>query len=507
MRRIDKQFLRENFLGLSLSFIGLLLVALSVTVHYNHRASGFVLASGNGLDGPDIDALAQENHAYERIAQSVLPAIVEIKSAQVVKAQASPFMTDPFFRQFFGNMFPNVPREQIEHVLGSGTIVSAGGYILTNNHVIAHAKSIDVVLHDNRTFKGKVIGADPDTDIAVVKIDATDLPTAPLGNSSMLHVGDTVMAFGNPFQQYFTVTRGIVSALGRASAGPEPLPENFIQTDAAINPGNSGGALVNVSGQVIGIPTFILSAGGGPGGEGSSLGIGFAIPINTAKHVMNDLIKTGKVSRGYVGIRPGALDAGLAKEFGVPDTSGVLVQDVEPGTPAAKAGLKNGDVIRTLNGQPAEGPGQFTADITNMNPGTVVTLGIVRNGKPMDIKVTLAQRPSNLSSVGNPNAGQAPSTSTLAGITVQTLTPDIRQQLGLPANVMGVVITNVDPNSPAGEAGLGRGDVIMSINRQPVRNAQQFNQLASQAKGQTLLRVAHQGEALYISISPGNGGQ
>ncbi|MGH9325725.1 MAG: Do family serine endopeptidase [Terriglobia bacterium] len=504
MRRINKRFLRENLLGLSLACIGVVLLCLAVVVRYNHRPDPFVLADGNGLDGAAIQSLENTNKAYEQIAKAVLPAIVAIQSTQVIKVQQSPFMTNPFFRQFFGNIFPNVPREQKERALGSGTIVSADGYILTNNHVIAHATSIDVVLHDHRTFKGKVVGADPDTDIAVVKIDAKDLPTVTLGNSSQLHVGDIVMAFGNPFAQYFTVTQGIVSALGRAGNGPEPLPDNFIQTDAAINPGNSGGALVNVRGQVIGIPTYILSGGNGPGGGGSFLGIGFAIPINTAKHVMQDLIKTGKVTRGYLGILVGNLDQGLAKEFHVPDTSGALVQNVEANSPAAKAGLKNGDVIRTFNGQSVEGAGQLTADVTNINPGSVITLGILRNGQHMDIKVTLGTRPTNLSLSGN--TSHAPSTGALAGITVQNLTQSIRQQLGLPSDAHGVVITNLDPNSPAAMAGLGQGDVIMSINRQPVHTVSDFNHLASQARGQTLLRVFHQGQPLYVVISPESGG-
>lgn len=511
MRRINKQFLRENFLGLSLTCIGLLLVALSLTVHVSHRVDPFVLANGNGLDGADVQSLEQMNTAYERIAQSVLPTVVAITTTQVRKVPQSPFMMDPFFRRFFGNMMPNGPQKQTEHALGSGTIVSPDGYILTNNHVIADATTIQVVLHDNRTFTGKVVGADPDTDIAVVKIDAKDLPTATLGNSSTLKVGDMVMAFGNPFQQYFTVTKGIVSALGRADfgggQGPEPFPENFIQTDAAINPGNSGGALVNVRGQVIGIPTFILSGRTGPGGEGSSIGIGFAIPINAAKHVMTDLIKTGKVSRGYLGVQVSPLTPGLAKEFDVPDTAGAFVQNVESGSPAGKAGLKDGDVIRTLNGEAVQGYGQLTADILNMNPGETVTLGVLRNGKSMDIKVTLAERPSNIAANGNPNtATQAPTQGTLAGVTVQNLTSDIRQQLGLPSSISGVVVTGVDQNSPAAQY-LTQGDVIMGINRQPVHNVPEFNRLASEAKGQTLLRVARQGQAMFIVITPGDDGQ
>lgn len=511
MRRINKQFLRENFLGLSLTCIGLLLVALALTIHVNRQADPFVLASGNGLDGADVQSLEQMNQAYERIAQSVLPTVVAITTTQVRKVQQSPFMMNPMLRQFFGNMFPNMPQEEKEQALGSGTIVSPDGYILTNNHVIAHATTIKVVLHDNRSFTGKVVGADPETDIAVVKIDAKDLPTATLGDSSKLKVGDTVMAFGNPFQQYFTVTRGIVSALGRADfgrggRGPEPLAENFIQTDAAINPGNSGGALVNVRGQVIGIPTFILSGGTGPGGEGSSIGIGFAIPINAAKHVMTDLIKTGKVSRGYLGVMVGNVTTGLAKEFDVPDTAGAFVQDVEPGSPAAKAGVKDGDVVRTVNGENVAGPGQLTADVININPGETVTLGILRNGKHMDIKVVLGERSTNTSANGgNPNTSQAPSVGALAGVTVQNLTGDMRQQLGLPSDTSGVVVTGVDQNSPAVQY-LTQGDVIIGINRQPVHNVSEFNRLASQAKGQTLLRVVRQGQAMFIVITPGGDG-
>lgn len=506
MPRINKRFLRENLLGLSLTCIGVLLLAFSIVLHYDHQSNNnFVLASGTGLDGPDIQSLEKMNQAYERIAKSVLPAVVAITSTQVVKVQQSPFMMDPFFRQFFGNIFPGVPREQKEHALGSGTIVSADGYILTNNHVIAHATSIDVTLHDKRVFKGKVIGADPTTDIAVVKIDATNLPTAPLGDSSDLHVGDTVMAFGNPFAQYFTVTRGIVSALGRAG-GPGPLPENFIQTDAAINPGNSGGALVNVKGQVIGIPTYILSGRTGPGGEGSFMGIGFAIPINTAKHVMNDLIKTGKVTRGFLGIHIMDLNSDLAKQFHVPNTSGALVTEVESGSPASKAGIKTGDVVRKFNGETVDGAGQLTAAVTNTSPGTAVTLSILRDGKPMDIKLTLAERPSSANEEGTGKPGKAPSTGALAGIQVQNLTSDIRQQLNLPEGVRGVVISNIDQNSPAAEAGLGRGDVILSINRQPVTNVNDFNRLAAEAKGQTLLRLIHQGAPMFVVISPGGGG-
>jgi len=500
MRTNTKQFLRENLFGLSLTFIGVVCLALSGLLYEGHRVfPQFAMAVGSGLNGQEIDTLEQQNKAYERIAESVTPAIVAIQSTQVIKVQQSPFMMDPFFRQFFGNVLPRVPRDKREKALGSGVIVSGDGYIVTNNHVVAKATQIEVILSDRRHFKGKVVGADPQTDIAVIKIDAQNLPVVPFGNSGQLKVGDTAMAFGNPFGLYFTATRGIVSALGRSLYDPDKF-EDFIQTDAAINPGNSGGALVNVRGQVIGINTAIFSGSSGPGGEGGFIGIGFAIPSNTAKHVMEDLIKTGKVSRGYLGVSIRPLTDDLAKQFKVPDTSGALVEDVTPGGPADKAGIKNGDVIRKLNGQTVESSGQLQAMVTNINPGTEVRLDIIRDGQPMTIHLTLGERPANLAATAG--FGKAPSEGALRGIAVQNLTPDLRDQLGLSPNVRGVVITQVDPSSPAAQVGLQEGDVIESINRHAVNSVAEFNRLAAEAKGQTLLRIIRQGYGQYVVISP-----
>jgi serine protease Do len=503
--RFDKRFLRENLAGLSLTLIGVLILGLSFMLYQgNHLYPGFALAQGKGLDGPDIDFLERQNQAYERIDKAVTPAIVAIQSTQVIKnVQQSPFLNDPFFRQFFGNIFPQVPREQREHALGSGVIVSPDGYIVTNNHVVAKASEIEITLSDKRSFKGKVVGADPQTDVAVVKIDGSNLPTASFGDSDQLKVGDIVMAFGNPFGQYFTVTRGSVSALGRTAGGIEDI-QNFIQTDAAINPGNSGGALVNVRGQVVGINTAILSGNMGPGGEGGSIGIGFAIPSNMAKHVMEELVKTGKVSRGYLGVTIAGLTDELAKQFKVPDTSGALVQDVAPGGPADKAGIKNGDVIRKLDGKVVADASQLTLGVTNLNPGSTATLEVLRDGQSMTLKVTLGERPSNMASL-RPGGGGSIQQGTLRGIQVQNLTAAIRDQLGLPANVNGVVIAQVDPDSPAGQYGLQEGDVIESINRQPVHNVGDFNRLAANAKGQTLLRINRQGSGIYVVISPDGG--
>jgi serine protease Do len=496
-----KRFVRDNSLAISLTLIGLLCAAAITVAYLNFNIySPFALAQDKPLEGADINALQTLNKAYERIAQAMTPAIVSIQSTQVVKVQMSPFFSDPMFRQFFGGQNQaQIPREQREHALGSGVLVTADGYILTNNHVIKNATSIKVMLSDTRTFTGKVVGADPQTDVAVIKIEGKSLPTASLGNSSNLHVGDIVMAFGNPFGLNFTVTRGAVSALNRSEGGIEDI-QNFIQTDAPINPGNSGGALVNVQGEVVGINTAILSGQSGPGGEGGFIGIGFAIPINMAKHVMEDLVKSGKVSRGYLGAQIRSLDEGLSHAFNVPDTSGALIEDITSGGPADKAGLKNGDVVRKYNGQAVSDSGQLIALVTDTNPGTVVTLDVIRDGKPLTVKVTLGERPSNIgvrASVGEP-----PANGTLRGITVQALTGDLRQQLGAPAGTEGVVITNLDPNSPAAQSGLRTGDIIESISRQPVHSVADFDRLAAQAKGDTLLRIIRQGNGAFVVVSP-----
>jgi serine protease Do len=494
-----KQFLRENLLGISLTLIGVLCLSLAAVVYLGQRYNPyFALADGQGLEGPEIEVLEKENRAFERIAQAVTPAIVNIRTTQVIKVQQSPFFMDPFFRQFFGDMFggQGVPREQREHALGSGVIVAPDGYIVTNNHVIAKATEIEVMLSDKRTFKGKVVGADPQTDVAVVKVDGKNLPTVPWGDSSTLHVGAVVMAFGNPFGLNFTVTRGSVSAVGRSGLGIEQY-EDFIQTDAAINPGNSGGALVNVRGQVVGINTAILSPSQGPDGQGGWAGVGFAIPSNSVKHVMESLIKTGKVERGYLGIVPGELTPDLAAQFKVPDVAGVLINQVTPGSPADKAGLKDGDVLRTFNGQRVENMGSFRSLVAGMNPGTEISLGILRNGEPLTIKVTLEQQPANMASLGG-----GPTEGTLRGIQVQNLTPSIRDQLGLSTTVHGVVISDLDPDSPAAQKGLQPGDVIESIERQPVHAVVDFNRLAAQAKAKVLLRVNRQGYSQWVVVRP-----
>ena len=477
----------------------LALVALTIvgSVYLSHHRDTFVMAARPGLDGPDIDLLVKQDKAYERVIQATTPSIVYIRTEQVIKVEQSPLFMDPSLRHFFGDLFPQIPREQRQHALGTGVIFDPSGYIVTNNHVIEKANSIQVMLSDKRVFKAKVIGTDPDIDVAVVKIDNRGLPTIPLGDSNNLHVGDTVMAFGNPFGLNFTVTRGTVSALGRSEGNIEQV-QDFIQTDAAINPGNSGGALVDVKGEMVGINTAILSPGA-QGGEGAAgfIGIGFAIPINMAKRAMESLVKTGKVTRGYLGATIGPVTPELAQEFKAPDTSGALVQDVSPGSPAAKAGLKPGDIIRKFNGRPVNDSAELLAMVASTNPGTPVTLEVLRNGQTQTVNVTLEQRPSNLAYTGGPSRSQ--NEGALRGVSVQNLTSELRKQLGVPSETHGVVVTEVDPGSPAAQY-LTQGDIIMSINRHDVNSVADFNRLAAEAKGQTLLRIMRQGQAAFVVI-------
>ena len=297
---------------------------------------------------------------------------------------------DPFFRQFFGNDFRqrfNVPQERTEKALGSGVIVSPEGYILTNNHVVDGAKEVTVTLHDKREMKARVVGTDPRTDIAVLKIEGSNFPTLTLADSSKVEIGDIVLAIGDPFGVGQTVTSGIVSATGRGGLGIEQV-EDFIQTDAPINPGNSGGALVDDEGHLIGINTAILS-----GNSGGNQGIGFAVPVNMARHDMDEILAHGKVEHGYLGILPQDVTPALAKAFNTTETNGALVGEITPNSPAAHSSLKQGDMIVAVNGQPIADANQLRSKIGMMDPNTTVTLKVVRDGKTQDVAVTLGEYP------------------------------------------------------------------------------------------------------------------
>lgn len=439
--------------------------------------------------------------SFAPIIHPDLGSVVYIYTTSVVNRPKYnvPFFNDPFFQQFFGQQFqqqtPSGPIRQ--HALGSGFVVRSNGIILTNNHVVKGATDIRVVLADKRTFKAKVVGTDARTDLAVLKIPVTGLTPLQFGNSSQMQVGDIVFAIGDPFGIGKTVTMGIISAKGRAGlSGIEGRNsiEDFLQTDAAINPGNSGGPLINTRGQVIGIDTAIVSNGN----EGN-IGIGFAIPSDLARNIMTQLIEHGKVSRGQLGVEIGTVDSVMAKQFGLPRTEGVIVDSVQPNSPAAKVGIKRGDIILKFNGQPVTSMENLVLQVTQVQPGTKVSVEIFRDGKTSTVYPVLEQSTVSNNSQQASKSGQG---GALEGVQVQTLTPQIANELNVPPGTFGVVVSSVSQSSPAaGE--LQRGDVIEEINRHRVSNVSTYNQLVQQAGDQpVLLLINHAGQTAYVSISP-----
>ncbi len=442
---------------------------------------------------------ASQARGYASVVKRVLPAVVNISSSKVVKSDMSglqgPQGVDPFFRQFFGNDFFQknpVPREQREKSLGSGVIVSPEGYILTNNHVVDGATEVTVTLHDKRELKARVIGTDPRTDIAVLKIDGSNFPTLTLADSSRVEAGDIVLAIGDPFGVGETVTMGIVSATGRGGLGIEQV-EDFIQTDAPINPGNSGGALVDDEGHLIGINTAIV------GNSGGSQGIGFAVPINMARYDMDQILKHGKVERAYLGILPQDVTPAMAKAFHAGQSEGALVGDVTPNSPASRADLKTGDIILAVNGQPIADANQLRLKIGMMEPSAKVNLTVLRDGKTQEVAVELGAFPSKQEQA---STGQDHSESGLEGVNVSNLTPETAQQLKLPVTTKGVVVDEVNPASRAADAGLQPGDVIQQVNHQPVKTVKDFNQAlrASAHDAPVLLLVDREGNTLFLAV-------
>jgi serine protease Do len=470
--------------------IAMLVGALVVTTTTTHRIPVF-------LDTAHAATTTGEQLPFATFAPVVkraIPAVVNISSSKVVKDQGGQeggqgLFNDPFFRQFFGGRTPQQeqPRSERATSLGSGVVVSPDGYILTNNHVVEGATDVKVSFADKEEYPAKVIGTDKYTDVAVLKINKTGLTTLPFANSAKAEVGDVVLAIGEPFGLGQTVTMGIISAKGRAGLGIERF-EDFIQTDAAINRGNSGGALIDTHGDLVGINTAILS-----GETGGNQGIGFAIPANLARNIMDQIMKTGKVTRGYMGILPQELTPDMAKAFGVANTHGVAIAQVEPKSPAQSAGLKVGDVITAVNGTPVEDVNSFRLQVAGFAPGTTVHLKVARNGQTMDLPVTLSEFNLEAENKGGaegnlPSAGEK---GALNGVSVQALTSDLRQQLQIPDGTQGVVITDIDPNSQASAAGLQQGDIIVQVDRKPVTTVSEFNAAvrAGASRDSTLLLV------------------
>jgi serine protease Do len=438
--------------------------------------------------------------SFGSVVKQVAPSVVNIYTAKTVRENTRVPMDDAFLRQFFGlpGGFQSVPRERREQSLGSGVIVTGDGYILTNNHVVESADEIKVALSDDKTiYDATVVGTDPQTDVAVIKVEARNLPAITVTDSDRLEVGDVVLAIGNPFGVGQAVTMGIVSAKGRGGMGIVDF-EDFIQTDASINPGNSGGALVDGGGRLVGINSAILSRSGG------NQGIGFAIPINLARSVMERLVAEGRVVRGYLGVSFQPLTPDLASAFGLGENSGALVSDVTPRSPAAEAGLEVGDVIVEFNGKKIADSRHLRLMAADIAPGAKVPLTVEREGKRRPLTLRLGDSPreglGKLATRTSPPRRASGNASPLGGVAIEDIDGRTRWQLNLPAQMRGVLIVEVDPASPAAIAGLRAGDVILEIERLPVNSSVEAAACAKKfaANDRVLLRVWSNGSSHYV---------
>lgn len=489
-----------GLLTISILFSTVLTVAFLVP----RKASGQSVLNQNQTQNtiaPADNSNLTSRVSYADVVERVSPSVVTVRSERKVKAEAAdnPFANDPMFRQFFGGKIPQMQQKpQIERGLGSGVIIESNGTILTNNHVVEGSTTVKVDLPDKRSFTAKVVGTDAASDLAVLKIESANLPVLPLGDSDKVRVGDVVLAIGNPLGLRQTVTSGIISAKGRQTGLSDGSFEDFLQTDAPINQGNSGGALVNLNGELIGINSQILSPSGG------NIGIGFSIPSNMAKSVMSQLLKDGKVHRGMLGIGIQDVTSELAENFGLKEVRGVLINSVTANSPAAKAGLKQGDVILSLNGSNIGDGNELRNKVSETAPNTEVTLGYLREGKEQSVKVTLSEF-ENKTAVKDKNEGAGDGVEQgKLGVTLQQLTPQIAQQLGLKGITEGLVVADVQSGSPAEDAGIAQGDVIMQVNRQDVKTADDVkNAIAKNKNNSVLLLVNRQGRTTFVTVNIG----
>ena len=443
--------------------------------------------------------------SYADVVEKTSPAVVRIEADHKEKAAPRGQFPggDDFFRQFQIPMPKQNPRQQ--HGVGSGVVVDAGGTILTNYHVVEGSDKITVAMSDNKTYDAKIVGTDQPSDLAVLKIEATDLPFLNLGNSDNVRVGDIVLAIGNPLGIGQSVTAGIISAKGRRTGLSDGSFEDFLQTDAPINKGNSGGALVNLNGELIGINSQILSGSSG----GGNIGIAFSIPSNMAKSVMEQLLKDGKVRRGMLGINIQDLTEDTAKALELTERNGILVSGVKPGSAAEKAGIKRSDIITAINGEKIETSNVLRNKIAGTLPGTEIQVTVLREGKEVQLTAKLDEFDNGEAkkSGSNPDGrdddfGPANQSGKL-GLSLQPVTPQIAKQLGLDSDSEGVAVTEVDPNGPAAEAGIDQGDVILEINRKAVNSVADVKSALGLAEGKpVLLLITRRGQTIYLTVKP-----
>jgi serine protease Do len=455
-------------------------------------------------DNAPIDRDPKLGNSFAPIVQKVIPSVVQVdvtgKSANGTNLGSSEMQDQ--LRKFFGRGFqiPEQPETQNQKALGSGVVISTDGYILTNNHVVENSKTIQVTLNDGRKLSAKVIGTDPQTDVALLKIDASNLEPITLADSDSAQVGDVVLAVGDPFGIGTTVTEGIISAKNRTRVTSGDADEDFIQTDAAINPGNSGGALVDIEGRLIGINTSILSRSGG------NQGIGFAVPANLCRWVADSLITKGKVERGYLGVHIQTLTPELAKAFKVNRVQGAVVIDVTPNGAAEQAGFKSGDVVVEFNNRPIDSADQLKLQVAETPPGSAIPVQVDRSGQVMNLNVTLKELTADGLAKNEPSVKRGDHDA-LTGVEVANLDRDARDELRIPNTVRGTLITQVEPSSAAYEAGLRENDVILEINRQPIQSTEDFTK-ATAAKGgggETLVKIWSQNGTHYVAVQEGNG--
>jgi serine protease Do len=479
--------------GVAILLVGFLLGGLTF------YTLGKLTRQGRYLQSPITPSVPRQimetGRAFSDIVNAVSPSVVNISTTKVVRKETGPFFDDPFF-DFF-NPFHDfgAPKKWKERSLGSGVIVSPDGYIITNNHVVEKADEIKVTLFDKRVFKGRIVGSDPKTDVAIIRIDASNLPVLSWGNSDKLQVGEFVLAIGSPYGLSNTVTMGIISAVGRANVGIADY-EDFIQTDAAINPGNSGGPLVNITGELIGINTAIFSRTGG------YQGIGFAVPSNMVRLVMDQLIQKGKVTRGWIGVTIQELTPELAQQFGLKKSKGALVSDIVKDSPAAKAGINRGDIIVECNGKEVKDVSSLRNLVSQSKAGSNIALKILRSGKELTVQVNVLELPREVAEVVPDTLPNDSEAKVLTGLAVMDLSREIIRQLGFSREEKGVVVVRVEPGSPADEAEIKKGDIIKEINKREIDNLATYNKVLTSLKRNEsmLLFINRGGKRFYVIL-------